>query len=74
MITLSKHKEDLINHPTHYTQGIEVYDFIDSHNMSFAQGNVIKYVSRYKHKNGLEDLKKASWYLEKLIKSYDVNK
>lgn len=60
---------DIINHPTHYTQGIEVYDFIESHNMSFAQGNVIKYVSRYEHKNGLEDLKKAQWYLNKLIEN-----
>ena len=32
-------------------------------NMEFNAGNVIKYVWRYKHKNGLEDLKKAAWYL-----------
>ena len=53
--------------PAHYKQGIEVYDFISSHKMTFPQGNVVKYVSRYKHKNGLEDLKKAQWYLQKLI-------
>ena len=58
--------KDAIN-PSHYKQGIEVYDFIESHNMSFAQGNVVKYVSRYQLKDGLEDLKKAQWYLNKLI-------
>ena len=58
---------DAVN-PSHYKQGIEVYDFIESHNMNFAQGNVVKYVSRYKFKGGLEDLKKAQWYLNKLIK------
>jgi len=36
----------------------------------YLEGNIVKYVSRYKHKNGLEDLKKAKWYLERLI---DVN-
>jgi hypothetical protein len=35
--------------------------------MSFLEGNVIKYVTRYKMKNGLEDLKKAQWYLNRLI-------
>ena len=35
--------------------------------MSFLEGNVVKYVTRYKMKNGLEDLKKAQWYLNRLI-------
>jgi hypothetical protein len=60
-------ENDSVNHPAHYTAGIECFDFISSHKMSFAQGNVIKYVTRYKQKNGVEDLKKARWYLEKLI-------
>lgn len=60
--------EDLVNSPRHYTQGtIEVIDFILDQRMSYMQGNVVKYVSRYKHKNGLEDLKKAEWYIKKLI-------
>jgi hypothetical protein len=35
--------------------------------MNYLEGNIIKYVSRYKNKNGIEDLNKAKWYLEKLI-------
>jgi len=54
--------------PQHYKQGnIEVIDFILDQKFSYLEGNIIKYVSRYKYKNGLEDLKKAQWYLEKLI-------
>jgi len=54
--------------PNHYKQGsIEPIDFILANNMNFLEGNIIKYVSRYKFKNGVEDLKKAKFYLEKLI-------
>lgn len=57
---------DNIN-PNHYKQGsIEVIDFILDQKMSYLEGNIIKYVSRYKFKNGIEDLEKARWYLEKL--------
>lgn len=69
---MSKKKPDLVNHPAHYTQGIEVYNFIASHKMSYAQGNVVKYVSRYKLKGGRQDLEKARWYLERLIKETRV--
>jgi len=58
---------DVIN-PSHYRQGnIEVIDFILDQDMDYLEGNIIKYVSRYKYKNGMEDLRKAKWYLEKLI-------
>jgi hypothetical protein len=57
-----------INHPTYYTKGIECLDYITSHEMGFIEGNVIKYVTRYKYKNGIEDLKKAAIYLDRLIK------
>ena len=58
---------DAVN-PNHYKQGdIEVIDFILDQNFNYLEGNIIKYVSRYKYKNGLEDLKKAHWYLERLI-------
>jgi chemotaxis regulatin CheY-phosphate phosphatase CheZ len=61
---------DNIN-PNHYKQGnIEVIDFIIDQDFNYLEGNVIKYVSRYKFKNGVEDLKKAQWYLKELI---DVN-
>ena len=61
-------KNDQVNHPSHYNKGIEVIDFIESHDMDFNTGNVIKYVARAKHKGKyLEDLKKAQWYLNRLI-------
>ena len=60
---------DNVTNPKHYTQGkIEVMDFIVDQKMNFLEGNIIKYVSRYKFKNGLEDLKKAAFYLDRLIK------
>lgn len=59
---------DPVNHPSHYTRGtIQPIDFIEAQNLGFHEANIIKYVTRYKHKNGLEDLKKAAWYLERLI-------
>lgn len=58
---------DPIEHPKHYTQGIECIDYIQSHRMDFLQGNVIKYVTRFKLKNGVEDLLKCLWYLKRLI-------
>ena len=65
---------DIINKPPHYNQGsIEPIDFIKSQNMSYIEGNIIKYTTRYKFKNGIEDLKKAQWYLDKLIAEYQNN-
>lgn len=59
---------DNVNNPKHYTQGsIEVIDYITAKNFDFLEGNIIKYISRYKFKNGIEDLKKARFYLDKLI-------
>lgn len=64
---------DNVSHPKHYTQGkIEVIDFIQDQQMNFLEGNVVKYVSRYKFKNGIEDLKKAAFYLNKLISEVEV--
>lgn len=66
-------KDDNVNHPAHYTQGgIECIDALRA-SMSqdeyrgFLKGNVMKYLWRYQHKNGYEDLQKARWYLDKLI-------
>mgnify|MGYP001566805775 CR=1 FL=1 len=63
-------QSDTINHPPHYTTGkIEVIDFIADQELGYLDGNIIKYVARYRHKgNPVEDLKKAQWYLERLIK------
>lgn len=62
-------KEDVINHPSHYTRGkIEVIDFIEDQQLPYHLGNVIKYISRAGHKGDkLEDLKKARWYLDRYI-------
>jgi len=66
-----------VNKPSHYTYGkyecIDVIKDITEGNgakgiEAFCLGNVLKYLWRYKHKNGTEDLKKAMWYLERLIK------
>lgn len=61
---------DKIN-PSYYRKKIEVSDFIDEYDLNYFEGNIIKYVVRHKSKNGLEDLQKAKWYLERLIKKYE---
>lgn len=65
--------DDMVNSPNHYrVGGIETLDFIEAKLSpeefnGYCLGNVLKYVSRYKQKNGLEDLKKAQFYLNKVI-------
>ena len=58
-----------VNHPKHYNKGkIEVIDAIEDWDLNFSEGNVVKYVARHRFKGEpLEDLKKARWYLERLI-------
>ena len=65
---------DNVNHPSHYTQGgIECIDAIAAATISKAgieaacTANVIKYLWRYELKNGVEDVKKARWYIDRLI-------
>lgn len=68
---------DVINHPDHYAQnGVEPIDLIDALELNFNRGNVVKYVARAGRKKSkgkslqakeLEDLKKASWYLQREI-------
>ena len=65
--------EDMVNSPPHYNKNkIECIDAIESATdngfENYLQGNIIKYVWRYRYKNGVEDLEKAQWYLNKLIK------
>ena len=63
-----KDKKEMVNHPSHYNQGIETIEYIESWSMNFNIGNVIKYVTRAGYKdNQLEDLKKAMWYLQREI-------
>lgn len=63
---------DMVNHPQHYSaHGIEPIDYIESHDLNFNLGNVIKYISRAPYKGTeLEDLKKAKCYLEREIKKH----
>ena len=61
---------EAINHPSHYhPDSIEAIDVIESWELGFHLGNVIKYIARagLKSNNELEDLKKAQWYLERYI-------
>jgi len=63
---------EMVYNPPHYNQSkIECIDAIESATESgfenYLQGNIIKYIWRYRYKNGLQDLKKAEWYLNKLI-------
>ena len=60
-------KKEMINHPNHYNKGIEAIDFIESWDLNFSRGSVIKYVVRGGIKDPekeIEDLKKAIRYLE----------
>ena len=72
---MSKKKEDLINQPSHYTKGrIQPIEFIVSNNMGHCEGCIVKYVTRYKFKNNpIQDLKKAKFYLEYLLKELEKN-
>lgn len=72
---------DVVNHPSHYTQGgIECIDAITAATVgktgieAVCVANVVKYLWRYEEKNGLEDVKKARWYLERLINELENNK
>jgi len=69
-------KPDMVNHPPHYISetGMEVIDVIEAFTFDLKgieatdTGNIIKYICRWNTKNGLQDLKKAQWYLNHLIK------
>ena len=75
--TIDKEQEkmsDNVNHPSHYTQGgIECIEAIKAATVGLegieavCTGNAIKYIWRWKQKNGAEDLRKAIWYINKLI-------
>lgn len=74
---------DNINHPGHYNAGeIEVIDYIKDKLEAYKEymtpyqgycwGNIVKYLSRYTLKGGVEDLKKARWYLNYMIEDMEV--
>jgi len=51
----------------HYQQPIQAWDYITLNRLGYLEGNIIKYVTRYKQKHGVQDLEKAKHYLDKLI-------
>jgi len=67
---------DMVNNPSHYNKaGVECITAIraatgDGYEY-YLQGNILKYLWRYRYKNGMEDLKKAQWYLNELIEEVE---
>lgn len=67
---------DMVNHPAHYKskKGIEVIDVIEAFTEGLEgieatdTGNILRYICRWKSKNGLQDLEKCQWYINHLIK------
>lgn len=70
-----ENKDDMVNHPYHYKTkvGLETIDVIEAFTddlngiEAVDTGNILKYICRWKRKNGIQDLEKARWYLNHLI-------
>lgn len=70
---IEEEAQDIVNKPAHYNNGdIECIDYIKQQLGddfgAYLEGNIIKYLHRYKYKNGQQDLKKAQWYLDRLLR------
>lgn len=70
---------DMVNHPSHYTQGgIECIDALEAATINLkgieavCAANAIKYLWRWKEKGGIEDLEKSKWYIDRLIKKITI--
>lgn len=75
---LKRIENDIVNHPTHYCNGkIECIDALEAATTGLqgieavCTANAIKYLWRWKHKNGVTDLYKAQWYIDRLIKQQE---
>ena len=75
---MDENVSDMVNHPQHYTQGgIECIDALKAATVgkrgieAVCVANVIKYLWRYEKKNGIEDIRKAKWYIERLLKELE---
>lgn len=73
-VVFDEKKSDPVNHPNHYAGKIEVIDYnrdklTPEEFTGFCMGNVIKYVSRWRKKDGVQDLKKAAVYLQWAIEN-----
>lgn len=74
-IEIKEKEPDMVNHPPHYQSetGLEAIDVIEAFTFDLkgieavCTGNALKYLCRWKGKDGLRDLKKARWYLDRLI-------
>ena len=70
---IENEEHDNVNSPQHYQGKVECIDCIESATAglngieAFCTGNAIKYLYRWKRKNGIEDLKKAKYYIDKII-------
>lgn len=79
-MSINEYLEDSVNHPSHYETGkFECIDVMEEALgrdavESFCICNAFKYLYRSKRKNGIEDLKKARWYLDHLIEMLDAEK
>jgi hypothetical protein len=63
---------DFINNPPHYTAWwIEPINYIIANNLNFCEWNIVKYITRYKLKNWIQDLKKVEFYIKKIIETYE---
>ena len=76
-----ENSESRVAHPAHYqtSNGLETIDVMEAFTEDMAgyeavcTSNVLKYICRWKKKNGLEDLKKAEWYLKRLIEHIELS-
>ena len=73
-VKMDENVPDMVNHPQHYTQGnIECIDALKAATVgkrgieAVCVANVVKYLWRYEEKNGIEDVRKAKWYIERLL-------
>ena len=77
-VKMDENVPDMVNHPEHYTQGgIECIDALKAATVgkrgieAVCVANVIKYLWRYEEKNGIEDVRKAKWYIDRLLKELE---
>ena len=68
--------EEIMNEadPDHYSNlPMEPWDFIQQNKLDFFEGNVVKYICRWRNKGGVTDLRKAITYIEKIIEGENSN-
>ena len=66
-------EHDPVNAPSHYRAGdhYETIKVIEAWDLGYHLGNAVKYISRWQNKGGVEDLKKARWYLDRYIRKVE---